>query len=940
MTGKGDSNSSNETRVSGEGQHSPKSGTRTPRRIRWLDERRRSNSAAHVLDPAGQDPESFNALVDALEKHRRETPKPSAATPLTSKVHYYSSRSPADGLGESFSDFDKDDFEEEEEGDEEDEDLDGLSSMTHLNRAPTLPAHYASSSPPSPMPDPGEAGPSNKESSKWYSRKKAKRMVQLHARRMWPRATSRKSRKGHHRREGSHPLDLPTPGPSHDTDIEQNRHRFRYGGDVDNEDEGDEEYGSGILSTLLQLYGHPESDDESRFSSAFSSGASTPWSEGWQSDSQVNLPDGAETPHRFDDKSRKRPRVPRPRLNLPSLGMVQRHPKARSGGGVFGALIATTGNLGGIAAPVHSQLQPDIHRSGYALSRYTPVDENPPGFPPALTTHSRSKSENAIELQRFKPPPDHEPPPKFQSLPPSPPSHHHVDQPQHHEVKPDRPKVKRMPSFKSIRSIGSVSGRSTPLSFLSTNSSVTHAGSTGPSEKFERREKRRKRKKAEIFITRHIAQIIQREEFLLKLTRAMMMFGSPTHRLPSQIQSAARVLDVHLGMLYLPDVALVSFDDPSTGTSHVRMIRQASSLDLNKLIDSFRLYWKVIHDKLSVSEASAKLDDLMKSPPMYSWWHIVLFGGMCSSAICTVSYGGSFIDALICFPLGALMMVIQFLSVRNQLYVHVFEITVTMLFSFIAAALAATHKFCYSAVASSSVVLILPGFIVLTGSLEIMSRNLVSGAVRLCYAIMYALFLGFGFAMGASLFEIMTDSKVYGTEDYECTATHDPNGPWYQRTPSKYWDKFPMFSTFLSLKNQAPWNRKETLVLILIACIGWTTNYFTGMKFKGQSDIIACIGAFAVGIVANIYARVFSGNAFVVMVTGILFQLPSGLGRGGLLSYATEQAAGSTESYISGFRTTLKLVSVAIGLAIGLGLAIVIAHPIQSRRREAGIFSL
>ena len=39
---------------------------------------------------------------------------------------------------------------------------------------------------------------------------------------------------------------------------------------------------------------------------------------------------------------------------------------------------------------------------------------------------------------------------------------------------------------------------------------------------------------------------------------------------------------------------------------------------------------------------------------------------------------------------------------------NVFRITVATLFSFIAAALAGTHHFCYSAVASASVVLILP----------------------------------------------------------------------------------------------------------------------------------------------------------------------------------------------------------------------------------------
>ncbi|KAJ2912791.1 hypothetical protein MD484_g7628, partial [Candolleomyces efflorescens] len=442
--------------------------------------------------------------------------------------------------------------------------------------------------------------------------------------------------------------------------------------------------------------------------------------------------------------------------------------------------------------------------------------------------------------------------------------------------------------------------------------------------------KRRRRRKNEVFITKHVAEIIQREQFILKLTRAMMMFGGPPHRLQYQIQSAARVLDINLSLLYLPDVTLISFDDAATGTSHIKLIRQASSLDLDKLKSAFRLYWRVIHDKLSANDASIRLDELMQKPPIYNWWKVIIIGGMCSTSICTVSFGGSFLDAVISFPLGAFLVAIQILSVRNVLYSHVFD--------FIAAALAATHKFCYSAVASSSVVLILPGFPVLTASLELMSRNVVSGSVRLCYALVYALFLGFGFTMGAQLFQILTGHHIVGSEDYVCSAAHDPNGAWYQRTPSLFW--MPAFSTFLSLKNQAPWNCREFPVLIAIACVGWVTNHFTGLKFSGQSDIIAAVGAFAVGLIANLYAKVFSGNAFVVMITGILFQLPSGLGTGGLLSYATQQASGSTTSYISGFWTAMKLVSVAIGLAIGLSLALVIAHPIQSRKREAAVVAL
>jgi uncharacterized membrane protein YjjP (DUF1212 family) len=177
--------------------------------------------------------------------------------------------------------------------------------------------------------------------------------------------------------------------------------------------------------------------------------------------------------------------------------------------------------------------------------------------------------------------------------------------------------------------------------------------------------------------------------------------------------------------MYLPDVMWISFEDNATGTSNVKFIRQGSALDLGKLGEAHGLYWdvscyvlvcigrlltfvQVIHDVISVSSASAALDALMRKKPLYSFGQLIFLGGMCSASICSVSFSGSFIDCLVSFPLGALLVAIQLLSVRNELYGNVFEITVATLLSFLSAALASSRHFCYSAVASSSVVLILP----------------------------------------------------------------------------------------------------------------------------------------------------------------------------------------------------------------------------------------
>ncbi|KII84961.1 hypothetical protein PLICRDRAFT_349447 [Plicaturopsis crispa FD-325 SS-3] len=740
--------------------------------------------------------------------------------------------------------------------------------------------------------------------------------------------------------------------------------------------------GGGVLSTLLTLYDAQQAGGSvSGASTPATLGATTPVTQRDSFSFDVPMPDPdkpwvkAVPPEGSSSRPKARPLSGEGWDVKPKW--AQRKPVTPAAG-VLGALIASTGNISGVAAPTASTLAPNIKRPGYHLSRYS-LESAP--------TKKSGESSGRIPAKNLKRPSSTHFERVTDGVVVGEPEGRPSGFSERTMTNNIRPSGSSSPMSEDSHSGGVSASASTvwggaTVTGISTEkpngmghkrkwtgvlkdlphaySNLKSRGSTPTTEggdewleekvqyreeqrkEEQKKERRRKRKQAEVYITRHVAQILQRQEFVLKLTRAMMMFGGPSHRLQAQIQSTARVLDIELSCMYLPDVMLISFDDSATGTSNIKFIRQGSALDLGKLQDSYHLYWKVIHDELSVSEASAELDVLMRKKPLYNWWQLVLIGAMCSASICSVSFNGSFIDCLIVAPLGGLLVAIQLLSVRNELYSNVFEITIATLLSFLAAALAASSRFCYPAVASSSVVLILPGFIVLIGALEISSRNIVSGAVRLCFALMYSLFLGFGLAIGAEVYESVTSHSIVGAQDYSCTSSHDPTGPWYQQTPSIYWAflTVPMYSLFLSMRQQAPYNRKELALQVGISCIGWVTNHFAGKKFANQNDISSAVGAFAVGIVSNVYARFFSGNAFVVMITGILFQLPSGLGNGGLLTFASQTTSGSSTSYLSGFETALQLISVSIGLTVGLGIALVVVHPIQSRRRAGGVFSL
>ncbi|KAJ6455277.1 hypothetical protein C8R47DRAFT_1228304 [Mycena vitilis] len=936
------------------GRDSPRgAGSKTPRKVvQWMDTHEEGpEDSTHALDEHGRDPNAFETLTTALERHQ-------SGTPSTPRIHYFPPQRPA-GLPRISTNY----------------------PPSHLSAATTASSDGEHSAPPSPTHAvPGNyigpqerAGLPGTSDLEDYSRRAATKVVRAHTRKGFfgGRLNLRKQKSAraddyfpaHHRADND--------------DVEQ---ALSEGAPM-NPALG----GGGVLSALLTLYNDAEPG----------SLASTPGTEEAEPTWPAPLPPlpppaKKASPSQIEevprhDASGSSSTLPSPsrdpigrtharsgsqasiasKFRLP-LPLLPQNPRARNGGGVVGALIASTGNIAGAAAPGPSTLAPNIKRPGYHLSRYSLDDADVPQVAPKRE-RPRSMPPLPPEPQPTQPSPTLRGSSTMPSIAGTNTSTNTTTArnsstgttntntarnstggtPSLASKRGWTEKLRGMEHAMAFAASGGRSGRSTPVQTPSSGTDREQEQDEWIEEKWlreqeTRREKRRKRKKAEVYITRHVAQVIQRQEFILKLTRALMMFGGPSHRLQAQIQATGRVLDIQVNCMYLPDVVLISFDDSSTGTSNLKFIRQGSALELGKLNETYALYWSVIHDEQSVSEASSTLDALMRKKQEYTWWQLVLTGGMCSASICSVGFNGSFIDSLIVFPLGALLVAIQLLSVRNELYSNVFEITVATLFSFISAALASSGVFCYSAVASSSVVLILPGFIVLCGSLEIMSRNIVSGSVRMCYAVVYSLFLGFGLAIGAEAYEKITSHTIVGSTDYACSISHDPGGPWWQQTPKLWWAflTVPTYSLFLSMRNHAPWRNRDMVLLVVISCIGWVTNHFTGIKFVGQSDISAAVGAFAVGVVANVYARFFSGNAFVIMITGILFQLPSGLGNGGLLTYASEKTAGNSSSYLSGFQTALLLISVAIGLTVGLGLALAIVHPIQSRRRAGGVFSL
>jgi hypothetical protein len=137
----------------------------------------------------------------------------------------------------------------------------------------------------------------------------------------------------------------------------------------------------------------------------------------------------------------------------------------------------------------------------------------------------------------------------------------------------------------------------------------------------------------EIRITIHIAETLSRQKYLLKLCRALMSYGAPTHRLEEYMKMSARVLEIDGQFLYIPGCMIISFDDVTTHTTEVKIVRANQGVDLGKLKDIHEIYKEVTHDMIGVEEATQRLGTIIKAKPKNNPWFLVFVYGLASATV-------------------------------------------------------------------------------------------------------------------------------------------------------------------------------------------------------------------------------------------------------------------------------------------------------------------
>ncbi|KAI9274902.1 hypothetical protein EDC94DRAFT_531695, partial [Helicostylum pulchrum] len=400
---------------------------------------------------------------------------------------------------------------------------------------------------------------------------------------------------------------------------------------------------------------------------------------------------------------------------------------------------------------------------------------------------------------------------------------------------------------------------------------------------------------------------------LVTICRALMLYGAPCHRIEEALEYTSEFLSVHASFIFIPGIMMMTlFDTPLEekneleqdyhyGMSQTVLIRCPQGFDMGKLTQVNDVIQNICTEdensdkKISAQKSIKLLEQLFSTKPTWNPW-VTLFSHMMSSLLTApVMFNGSLLDTALSGGLGLLIGLLILLSERYTAYCNVFEISTTILVSFITKAL--DKWVCFTGVVLSATCILIPGYTLTMSIMELSARHVITGTIRFVYSMIYALFIGYGLEIGTSLYEAVDPKST--TSDFGVCSGSVP--AWL------YTALFPFMAVSIAINLGAPVRQWPSMVCC--SAIGFGVSVITS-KVISSYQIVGTISAFAVGIFGNLYFKVTGDLALIPLSCGIVSLVPGSVGIQGAYFMIRQDDQGSS------FATQMVIAS--LGISVGL----------------------
>ncbi|KAJ2790726.1 pheromone-regulated protein prm10 [Coemansia linderi] len=428
-------------------------------------------------------------------------------------------------------------------------------------------------------------------------------------------------------------------------------------------------------------------------------------------------------------------------------------------------------------------------------------------------------------------------------------------------------------------------------------------------------------------ILSQLADIFNRQNYLLVASRALMGFGAPLHRLEANLVAIAINLDVAATFAVLPGIILITFGDEDTRTSETYVVRMTPGYDMHRLERTNRTIRRVLKGRISVGKGVKEIERILATPPLYPWWAMIMDYVVCSFFICPLFWSGSWRDAAISAMLGLIVGLLQLTAGRFANYANLFEVSSAFIVSFIAALL--QDYVCFGTVSFSGIAMLLPGLALTTSIIEMASRNMITGTVRFIFAMCRCFMLGYGISVGSTL-----GTRVLGRSTSvdllaDQMSSTSGLGNCNDGVNKYWWFLFlPVLSLSFNMSISAHW--RQWPIMLIAGCLAYTVSYFSALS-EALAPLAPAIAAFAMGLFANGMAT-FSNHRSAIepILGGVQLLVPGSLGLRTVLAFITSSGNSSGNFLYDMFSTSLSI-------AVGLFLSGMVVFP--NRKKRVGLMT-
>ncbi|KAI3651489.1 hypothetical protein MP228_003661 [Amoeboaphelidium protococcarum] len=318
-----------------------------------------------------------------------------------------------------------------------------------------------------------------------------------------------------------------------------------------------------------------------------------------------------------------------------------------------------------------------------------------------------------------------------------------------------------------------------------------------------------------------------------------------------------------------------------------------------------RSQYAKMFSQLAVEDAATTLNEIRAASPLYSRPVQLLFNSVSSAGCCGLFFGGNWTDVLVTTLLAAIIFGINLFGSRLSAYNRLNEC-----FSGFLAALITRFvhywitPLCFKAVAFSAFINSLKGVTITLSIVEIITKNYVSGTVRLFYGIVISASIGFGLDVATKLFaSIIGVTKLEAMQMSECSADRGVYKAFYPLL-------FVMAATSFSLSMNS--HRTQLLPMVACSALGYITGFLSDSVLKLGMSFSSMSSAFVLAVMSNLYARYSATPPILYVLSGLVMLVPGSLAVTSFFTYFSQ-----TDD-TGGIQMSLTFIELALALSIGI----------------------